>query len=183
MHELRNESPIGSTEMACFAEADKQSVETVAILAELLAQSILLRDLYKNVRLQTSQSQFQQLHLVFEAHYKEQLHIVDVLIDRIRMLGGNGRVLASDFLKSTQPSCGPRVRGGPEQWVADLLDAHELVLNTAQPTASTSNHQWVREFAVGLVVLINDQQRMSLSEQRLSRTNQNRALRLAQTEE
>ena len=87
------------------------------------------------------------------------------LIDRLRILDGAGRILAGDFLKSPLPSCGVRGRKAPSRWIDGLLDAHEIVLNTAQPSGATDNHQWVSEFAVGLVVLTNDLQSVSLSEQ------------------
>jgi starvation-inducible DNA-binding protein len=174
MLDSTSESLIGSPEMARFSAADIHVLETVAILEELLAQSILLRDLYKNARLQTSDIQFRRLHLVFESHYRDQLHLVDVLIDRVRMLGGTGRVLAGDFLKGTQLCCGPRGRRAPDRWVAELLDAHEQVLNIAQPARSNDKHQWAREFAVGLVVLTNDLQSASLSEQWLPDINRTR---------
>jgi starvation-inducible DNA-binding protein len=151
---------------------DECSVETVGILEELLAQSILLRDLYKIARWQSCNGELCRMHQLFEGHYKEQLRLVDVLIDRVRMLGGTGRVLAGDFLKGTQLSCGVRSHGAPGRWVDELLDAHELVLSTAQPAGATDNYQWVHEFAVGLVVLTNDMQNVSLREQWLRQTHQ-----------
>ena len=152
--------------------SDDCSVETVGILEELLAQSILLRDLYKIARWQSCNGELCRMHQLFEGHYKEQLRLVDVLIDRVRMLGGTGRVLAGDFLKATQLCCGVRSHRAPGRWVDELLDAHELVLSTAQPAGATDNHQWVHEFAVGLVVLTNDMQNVSLREQWLHQTHQ-----------
>ena len=152
--------------------SDECSVETVGVLEELFAQSILLRDLYKIARWQSCNGELRRMHQLFEGHYKEQLRLVDVLIDRVRMLGGTGRVLAGDFLKATQLCCGVRSHRAPGRWVDELLDAHELVLSTAQPAGATDNHQWVHEFAVGLVVLTNDMQNVSLREQWLHQTHQ-----------
>jgi starvation-inducible DNA-binding protein len=152
--------------------SDECSAEPVAILEELLAQSILLRDLYKIARWQTCNGELCRMHLLFEGHYKEQLRLVDVLIGRLRMLGGTGRVLADEILKGTRLSCGVRTHRAPGRWVDALLEAHELVLSTAQPPGATDNHQWAHEFAVGLVVLTNDMQNVSLREQWLSQTHQ-----------
>lgn len=152
--------------------SDDCSVETVGILEELLAQSILLRDLYKIARWQSCNGELCRMHQLFEGHYKEQLRLVDVLIDRVRMLGGTGRVLAGDFLKGTQLSCAVRSHRAPGRWVDEILDAHELVLSTAQPAGTIDDPQWVHEFAVGLVVLTNDMQNVSLREQRLHQTHQ-----------
>ena len=155
-----------------LALSDECSIKTVVVLEELLAQSILLRDLYKIARWQTCNGELCRLHVLFEDHYKDQLHIVDVLIDRVRMLGGAERVFAGAFLKGTQISRGVRSHRAPGRWVTELLDAHELVLSTTQPARATDNHLWVHEFAVGLVVLTNDLQSASLREQWLRRTHQ-----------
>jgi len=163
--------------------SDDCSVETVGILEELLAQSILLRDLYKIARWQSCNGELCRMHQLFEGHYKEQLRLVDVLIDRVRMLGGTGRVLAGDFLKGTQLSCAVRSHRAPGRWVDEILDAHELVLSTAQPAGTIDDPQWVHEFAVGLVVLTNDMQNVSLREQRLHQTHQSCARTLARRAE
>jgi starvation-inducible DNA-binding protein len=144
--------------------------ETVAVLEELLAQSIRLRNLYKAARWQTCNGELCRMHQLFEGHYKEQLHLVDVLIDRVRMLGGTGRVLASDFLKGTQLCCEVRGHSAPGRLIEELLDAHESVLGTAQLAGANDNRQSAHEYAVGLVVLTSDLQSVSLREQWLRQT-------------
>lgn len=116
------------------------------------------------------------MHQLFEGHYKQQLLLVDVLIDRLHMLGGSGRVLAGDFLKGTQVSRGVRGRTAPDLWVDELLDAHAVVLSTTQPAGATDNHHWIGECAVGLVVLTNDLQSECLREQWLRQTNRSALL-------
>jgi starvation-inducible DNA-binding protein len=159
-----------------LADSDACSVETVARLEELLARSILLRDLYKIARWQSCNGELCRMHQLFEGHYKQQLLLVDVLIDRLHMLGGSGRVLAGDFLKGTQVSRGVRGRTAPDLWVDELLDAHAVVLSTTQPAGATDNHHWIGEFAVGLVVLTNDLQSECLREQWLRQTNRSALL-------
>src|SRR6202035_662305 len=80
----------------------RESWKTVEVLEELLAHSLHLRDLYRNARWQTAPIQFRLLHQLFDGHYKEQIHLIDVLIDRIRALNGAGRLFARDFLDRTQ---------------------------------------------------------------------------------
>ena len=159
-----NDSIIGSPAITRLTESETQSYATVAILEELLAQSIHLRDLYKSARWQTADAQRRQLHQLFDVHYKEQIGLVDVLIDRIRMLGGRGSVFAGDFVKDTRRSCLPLGQKVAFRLVGELLDAHESVLNTAQPARVSGDHKW-RDFAIGQVVLTNDQQSWTLSEQ------------------
>jgi len=160
-----DDSIIGSPAITRLTESETQSFATIAILEELLAQSIHLRDLYKSARWQTADVQHRQLHQLFDVHYKEQIGLVDVLIDRIRMLGGRGSVFAGYFVKDTQCFCLRLSRKGAFRLVGELLDAHESVLNTAQPTRLSGDHKWARDFAIGQVVLTNDQQSWSLSEQ------------------
>jgi len=171
MLDSANDSPPHPPRKERLAVSDECSIEAVVILEELLAQSILLRDLYKIARWQTCNGELCRMHQLFEDHYKDQLHIVDVLIDRVRMLGGTQRVFAGAFLKGTEVSRGIRAHRTPGRWVDELLDTHELVLSTTQPARATDNHLWVHEFAVGLVVLTNDLQSASLREQWLRQTH------------
>src|ERR1700730_12584404 len=85
-------------DVAASADADAKLRKTIAVLEELLAQSIGLRDLYRGARWQTADIQFRRLRQLFDRHYQEQLRLVDVLIDRIHALNGAGRVFAGDFL-------------------------------------------------------------------------------------
>jgi starvation-inducible DNA-binding protein len=142
---------------------------TIALLDELLIHTIAVRDLYKSARCQATDNRFRHLRLLFDTHYKEQLRLVDVLVDRIRALGGAGRVLAGAFLQGTLPSYALRGHLAPNRLLCDLLDAHELVL--AAHTAGTNGLQTdpsaVQDFAVGQVVLTNDLQGWTVREQLL----------------
>jgi hypothetical protein len=153
---LATDSPMDLPE-----EADPECRNTVSVLEELLGHSIRLRDLYKYGRLQTANIVFRHL---FDNHYKEQLRVVDVLIDRIRMLGGTGRIFASDFLQSAQSSCVLRGRWSLMGLLRNLLDEHESVLGAARPEGR-NERTWARDFAVGQVVLTNDLQAWTVGEQ------------------
>src|SRR5438309_4950562 len=56
-------------------------------LNQLLADTITLRDLYKKHHWQVSGTTFYQLHLLFDKHFNEQSELVDLLAERIMMLG------------------------------------------------------------------------------------------------
>jgi len=158
----------------------RASSKTVTFLDALLAHSIRLRDLYTNARWQTADIQFHHLRLLFDGHYKEQLRLVDVLIDRIRMLGYTGRVLAGVFLQGTQFSCALRGRTSPIRLLRDLLGAHELVLSAACPrenSDSQDDNPSIRDFAVSQVVLTNDLQSRSICEQLIRRDGKTKLLR------
>jgi len=147
------------------ADGDANGRHSIAVLEELLAQSICLRDLYRNARWQTADIQYRRLRQLFDRHYKEQLHLVDVLIDRIRTLGGGRQIFARNFLQETAFACALRGNGAAGHLLNELLDAHESVLNTGRPNGSTMSAQWAHDFALGQVVLTNDAQSSSISEQ------------------
>ena len=84
--------------------ADAASPTPIAVLEELLTHSIRLRDLYKNARRQIPSGQFGGLRRILDDRYKEQVRLIDVIVDRIRVLGGAVGVFASEFLQSA-PSC------------------------------------------------------------------------------
>src|SRR5262245_54900274 len=69
-----------------LAEATRK--ESVENLNQLLADTISLRDLYKKHHWQLAGPAFYQLHLLFDKHYGEQNDIVDVIAERIQVLGG-----------------------------------------------------------------------------------------------
>jgi len=57
-------------------------------LNPLLANTMVLRDLYKKHHWQVSGATFYQLHLLFDKHYNEQVELMDALAERIVALGG-----------------------------------------------------------------------------------------------
>ena len=128
-NDLTNDPPTGTNSTVSKSESWK----IVEVLEVLLAHSIHLRDLYKNARWQTADIQFRRLRQLFDGHYKEQIHLVDVLMDRIHALNGAGRVFAGDFLHRTQFSQLLRGRASATHLLAELLDAHESALNAALP--------------------------------------------------
>jgi starvation-inducible DNA-binding protein len=148
---------------AAATAADSVSRTPLAVLEELLTHSIRLRDLYKNARWQIPSGQFGGLRRMLDDHYKEQVRLIDVIVDRIRVLGGAVGVFASEFLQSA-PSC--RLLPGPRalnRLLHEFFDAHESVLGAARPNDSTDEHPWGHDFAVGQVVLTNEQQCESIS--------------------
>jgi starvation-inducible DNA-binding protein len=138
---------------------------TITVLEELLAQSIYLRDLYRYARWQTTNVQYRRLHQLFDRHYQEQLHLVDVLLDRIRTLGGGSQIFARNFLQGTRFASALRGNKAVGHLLNELLGAHESVLNTARPNGSATNARWTHDFAVGQVVLANDAQSSSIRDQ------------------
>src|SRR5271167_2256707 len=119
---------------------DFRAHRTIVLLDDLLAHTLPLRDLYKSARYQCDDIHFRHLRALLDTHYKEQLALVDVLVDRIRALGGASRVLAAAFLQGTPPSYARRGHLATSRFLCDLLDAHEIVLSAAH-TAGTHTLQ------------------------------------------
>ena len=110
-----------------------------------------------------------RLRQLFDDHYKEQVRLVDVLIERIRALDRGGRVFAGDFLHAAQFSQMLHGRASITCLLGELLDAHEMVLSVTLPAGTNAaqvDRAWMRDFAVGQVVLTNDQQILAIGEQR-----------------
>ncbi len=147
------------------ADADAESQKTIAVLSELLNQSIDLRYLYENARWQTHDIQYRRLRQLFDRHYQEQLQLVDVLTDRIRTLGGSRQLFASKYIQDTRFACALRGNKAASRLLCELLEAHESVLHTGRTNGSAPGKQWARDFAVGQVVLTNDAQRSTVNDE------------------
>ena len=140
----------------------------LVLLDELLRLTFPVRNLYESARHQVADTRIRHLRPLFDAHYLEQLRLVDVLADRIWVLDRAKRVFAGTFPQGTRPTCVLRGRIAPDRLLRDLLDAHALVLGAADTAGANSPQTDTsadRGFAVGRVVLTNDLQSFSVREQ------------------
>jgi DNA-binding ferritin-like protein len=76
----------------------------VDYLNQLLADTMTLRDLYKKHHWQVDGPAFYQLHLLFDKHYDEPVELVDLLAERIQVLGGLSIPDPARLLKELQLS-------------------------------------------------------------------------------
>jgi starvation-inducible DNA-binding protein len=145
--------PIALSENAC-----KESVEN---LNQLLADTITLRDLYKKHHWQVSGPTFQQLHLLFDKHYEQQDELVDMVAERIQLLGGVGIAMAHDVAETTLIPRPPRGREEVPVQVSRLLHAHEIVLKEARTMArraSDAGDDGTNDLMVSNVIRANELQ-------------------------
>lgn len=119
--------PIALAETAC-----KESVEN---LNQLLADTITLRDLYKKHHWQVAGPTFYQLHLLFDKHYDEQEALVDLIAERIQLLGGVSLAMAADVAEATIIPRPPKGREEVPVQISRLLHAHEIVIKEARAMA------------------------------------------------
>src|SRR5947208_11674566 len=104
-------------------------------LNQLLADTITLRDLYKKHHWQVSGPTFYQLHLLFDKHFGEQNELVDLIAERIMMLGGVSIAMSADVAETTLVPRPPKGREEVPAQLSRLLHAHEIVLKEARAMA------------------------------------------------
>jgi starvation-inducible DNA-binding protein len=104
-------------------------------LNQLLADTMTLRDLYKKHHWQVVGPTFYQLHLLFDKHYDEQVELVDLLAERIQLLGGLSIAMAPDVAEMTRIERPARGREEVPVQISRLLEAHELILVLAHRAA------------------------------------------------
>ena len=111
----------------------------MANLNQLLADTITLRDLYKNHHWQVSGPTFYQLHLLFDKHYEEQNTLVDQVAERIQLLGGISLAMGADVAETTLVPRPPKGREPVPLQISRLLHAHEIVLKEARTMARVAS--------------------------------------------
>ena len=110
-------------------------LETTALLNQLLADTMTLRDLYKKAHWQVVGPTFYQLHLLFDKHFNEQAELVDAIAERIQLLGGVSIAMAADIAETTQIERPPRGREDVPVQLSRLLDAHQIVIRQSRKLA------------------------------------------------
>jgi starvation-inducible DNA-binding protein len=85
-------------------------LEMTEQLNVLLADTMTMRDLYKKAHWQVSGPTFYQLHLLFDNHFNEQSELIDVIAERVQILGGVSIAMAPDVGETTRIERPPRGR-------------------------------------------------------------------------
>src|SRR5207244_7416469 len=113
-------------------EACKKSTQG---LNQILADTMTIRDLYKKHHWQVAGRTFYSLHLLFDKHYEEQTGLVDLIAERIQLLGGISIAMAPDVAEETRIPRPPRGREEVPVQISRLLEAHELILRQGREAA------------------------------------------------
>ena len=130
--EIQAYGSVVSMPIALAEEIRRESAEN---LNQLLADTITLRDLYKKHHWQVSGATFYQLHLLFDKHFGEQNELVDLIAERIMMLGGVSLAMSADVAEATLVPRPPKGREEAPVQLSRLLHAHEIVLEEARAMA------------------------------------------------
>ncbi len=151
--------PIGLDESVCR--------KSVKALNQQLADTITLRDLYKKSHWQVAGHTFYQLHLLFDKHYAEQAELVDLIAERIQILGGISLAMGADVAEETRIPRPPRGREEVPVQISRLLEAHELILKNAREAAKAADEagdDGTNDLLVSNVVRTNEMQVWFLAE-------------------
>jgi starvation-inducible DNA-binding protein len=142
-------------------------LEMTEQLNQMLADSMTLRDLYKKSHWQVAGPTFYQLHLLYDKHFDEQVEIVDLIAERIQLLGGVTLAMAADVAETTQIERPPRGREEVPVQISRLLEAHELILTQvreAAEAASEAGDDGTNDLLVSDVMRTNELQVWFLAE-------------------
>src|SRR5918998_4097407 len=125
----------GTMRLLPIALAYETRVESCQMINQILADSIILYNLYKKHHWLMRGHTFYQLHLLMDKHAGEQDELVDSLAERVQTLGA---VAVGDPRHVAELTSVPRPPDGAEEVPAMLsrfLEAHELVLVAARSAA------------------------------------------------
>jgi starvation-inducible DNA-binding protein len=175
-----NSGALADVYRAVPAQSNRGTSHAIAAgLDELLVRTITLRDLYRSARGKTEDMQSVGLYLLFEKHYKEQLRLVELVVDRLRSLGKERPDVAG---RQRQGAPGSYALGGrilPLLLLLDLLDAHDAVLAAVRTATSSVGCPYSvssQDPAIAQVVLVNNWQFRLICEQFRARYDRRRAI-------
>jgi starvation-inducible DNA-binding protein len=144
-----------------IALADRARRESVDNLNQLLADTMTLRDMYKKHHWQVAGPTFYQLHLLFDKHFGEQSELVDMIAERIMMLGGVSIAMAPDVAEMTLIPFPPKGSEKTTVQISRLLHAHEIVLKEARTMArqaTEADDDGTNDLLVSNVIRTNESQ-------------------------
>ena len=132
---------------------------SIGALNQTLADTMVLRDLYKKHHWQVSGATFYQLHLLFDKHYAEQVELMDALAERVTALGGVPLAAPHDVAEASSIPRPPKGRESVPAQISRLLDAHEKILiesRRAGKEASQNGDEGTNDLFVSDVIRTNE---------------------------
>ncbi|HSU32639.1 MAG TPA: DNA starvation/stationary phase protection protein [Bryobacteraceae bacterium] len=136
-------------------------LESTRNLNQVLADTMMLRDMYKKHHWQLSGPTFYQLHLLFDKHYTEQAELTDLIAERIQALGGVSLAMPHDVAEHTRVERPPIDREEVPVQISRLLEAHEIVLKEAREFARIADEKGddgTNDLLVSNVIRVNETQ-------------------------
>lgn len=159
--------PYGTLISIPISLSQNARASSVTALNALLADTMVLRDLYKKHHWQTTGPTFYQLHLLYDKHYGEQVELMDALAERIMSLGGVSLAASHDIAEETRLSRPPRGRESVADQLQRLLAAHEQILvetRKAAREAADNGDDGTNDLLVSQIIRTNEMQVWFLAE-------------------
>jgi starvation-inducible DNA-binding protein len=122
----------GDLRLLPIALSHDARLESCQLLNRILADTIILYNLYKKHHWMMRGPTFYQLHLLLDKHAGEQLELVDAMAERVQTLGG---VAVADPRHVAEVTTVPRPPNGVEEvpaMLSRLLETHEIVITKAR---------------------------------------------------
>jgi starvation-inducible DNA-binding protein len=110
--------------------AEETIGQSVTMLNQLLADSITLYNLYKKHHWQVAGPTFYELHRLFDKHAGEVLASIDLIGERIQMLGGVSAGMPFDVAERTKIERPPIGVESVPAILARTVNAHATVIRT-----------------------------------------------------
>jgi starvation-inducible DNA-binding protein len=118
----------GEMRLFPIALGHEARTESSQLLNHVLADSIILYNLYKKHHWLVRGPTFFQLHLLLDKHAEEQLKLIDLMAERVQTLGG---VAIADPRHVAEVTTVPRPPNGVEEvpaMLSRLLEAHQIII-------------------------------------------------------
>ena len=120
--------PFGTLRDLPIALATDARRESCEALNQILADTIILYNLYKKHHWLMRGHTFYQLHLLLDKHAGEQLELVDALAERVQTLGGIAVADPRHVAELTKISRPPNGAEEVPAMLSRLLEAHEIII-------------------------------------------------------
>src|SRR6266545_4952315 len=159
--------PFGEMRLLPIALSHEARTESSQLLNHILADSIILYNLYKKHHWLVRGPTFFQLHLLLDKHADEQLKLIDLLAERVQTLGG---VAVADPRHVAEITNVPRPPNGAEEvpaMLSRLLEAHETIIAEARKGADQADQvgdQGTNDILVSDVLRTNELQTWFVAE-------------------
>ena len=145
LHQRSGEiQPFGTIRNLPVALGEQARRESCELLNRILSDTMILYSLYKKYHWTVAGPTFYQLHLLFDKHAGEQLALIDLLAERVQMLGG---IAVGDPRHAAELTRIERPPDGAEEvpaMLSRLLEAHETIIQTVREAIDKTddNKDW-----------------------------------------
>ncbi|HYP41346.1 MAG TPA: DNA starvation/stationary phase protection protein [Chloroflexia bacterium] len=163
----REIQPYGTLRHLPIALEEQAREESCELLNQILADSIILFNLYKKHHWLVAGHTFYQLHLLFDKHADEQLELIDLLAERVQSLGG---IAIGDPRHVAEVTKIARPPDGAEEvpaMISRMLEAHEIIIWEAREAIDKTDENkdmGTNDLLASEVLRINERQVWFLAE-------------------